>query len=73
MTTNTINFAKDGHHYIFRYRRDMQHETIDHIMGLAQSDEYNIDWLDAATMSFRIAQNAATGDSGIPVPSIKQK
>ena len=29
--------------------------------------------LDAATMSFRIAQNAATGDSGVPVPSIKQK
>jgi len=73
MTTRTMNFAKDGHHYIFRYRRDMQDELIDHITDLAASEEYNIDWLDAATMSFQIAQHAAIGDGDIPAPTIPQK
>jgi hypothetical protein len=73
MTTKTMKFAKAGQNYIFRYRNDMQDEMIDHIMGLAESSEYNVDWLDAATLSFQIAQHAAIGDSGQIVPSIEQK
>ncbi len=73
MTTRTMNFAKDGHNYIFRYRLDMQDELIDHISDLAASDEYNIDWLDAATLSFQVAQHAATGHDDVPAPSIHQK
>jgi len=73
MKTGTIKFTKGGHHYVFRYRRDMQDEMIDHIAALAADDEYNIDWLDAATMSFRIAQKAACGDSDVLTQSIKQK
>jgi hypothetical protein len=68
-----MKFAKDGQHYVFRYRHDMQDEMIDHFMGLAESDEYNIDWLDAATLSFQIAQHAAAGDNDVIAPSIPQK
>ena len=73
MTTKTVRFAKSGQNFIFRYRNDMQDEMIDHIMGLAESSEYNVDWLDAATLSFQIAQHAAIGDSGPAMPSIQQK
>ena len=68
MTTKTVKFAKNGHQYLFRYRHDMQDEMIDHIMDLAESDEYNVDWLDAATLSFQIAQHAAAGDGDIVAP-----
>ena len=73
MTTRTMRFAKNGQNYIFRYRNDMQDEMIDYIMGLAESDEYNVDWLDAATLSFQIAQLAATGDGDTVTQSIPQK
>ena len=73
MTTRTMRFAKNGQNYIFRYRNDMQDEMIDHIMGLAESDEYNVDWLDAATLSFQIAQHAATGDGDTVTPSVRHK
>lgn len=67
MTTKTMKFAKAGQSYIFRYRDDMQDEMIDHIMDMAESTQYNVDWLDAATLSFQIAQHAATG-GGDSVP-----
>ena len=73
MTTRTMRFAKNGQNYIFRYRNDMQDEMIDHIMGLAESDEYNVDWLDAATLSFQIAQHAAIGDGDTVIPSVPHK
>ncbi len=68
-----MKFAKGGQHYLFRYRNDMQDEMIDHIMGLAESGEYNVDWLDAATLSFQIAQLAATSDSDRAIPSVRQE
>jgi len=73
MTTKTMRFAKGGQNYIFRYRYDMQDEMIDHIMGLAESDKYNVDWLDAATLSFQISQHAAAGDGDTVAPSVPQK
>ena len=68
MTTKTLRFTKDGQCYLFRYRHDMQDEMIDHIMDLAESSKYNVDWLDAATLSFQIAQHAATGGGDTVAP-----
>jgi len=73
MTTRTLRFTKDGQYYIFRYRYDMQDEMIDHIMDMAESSEYNVDWLDAATLSFQIAQHAAAGDGDIVTPPASHK
>jgi len=69
MTAKTIRFAKDGHHYVFRYGPDMQDEMIDQIMTLAENRDYNLDWLDAATLSFQIAQYTAAGDGDILMTS----
>ena len=71
--TRTMRFAKNGQYYIFRYRNDMQDEMIDHIMDMAESGEYNVDWLDAATLSFQIAQHAAAGDGGTVTPPVPHK
>jgi len=46
----------------------MQDEMIDHIMDLAESGEYNVDWLDAATLSFQIARHTAAGDGDTVAP-----
>ena len=73
MTTKTMRFTKDGQHYIFRYRHDMQDEMIDHMMDMAESSAYNIDWLDAATLSFQIAQHAAAGDGDLFTPPVPHK
>jgi hypothetical protein len=61
MTTRTIAFAKTGHHYIFRYGPGMEEIVIDQIMSLAENHECDLDWLDAATLSFQIAWKAAAG------------
>ncbi len=61
MSVRTIRFAKSGHHYIFRYSPGMEDSTIDQIMKLADSRECDIDWLDAATLSFQIARHMAAG------------
>lgn len=73
MTTRTVRFNKRGQHYIFRYRNDMQDELISHITTLAESREHDLDWLDAATLSFQIAQQAATGDSDVVKPPVPHK
>ena len=73
MTTRTMRFAKDGQNYIFRYRSDAPDEIIDHIMTLAESSQYNIDWLDAATLSFQITQTAATTEANKTTSSVSQK
>ncbi|MBT3201795.1 MAG: hypothetical protein HN350_17985 [Phycisphaerales bacterium] len=73
MTTRTMKFEKDGHDYIFRYRSDAPDEIIDHLMTLAESSKYNIDWLDAATLSFQITQIAAVSQANKTTSSVSQK
>jgi len=51
----------------------MQDELISHITTLAESREHDLDWLDAATLSFQIAQQAATGDSDVVKPPVPHK
>jgi len=69
MKAKTIRFAKEGHHYIFRYGPGMQDELIDQVMNLAENPDCNIDWLDAATLSFQVAQYTAAGDGDILITS----
>jgi hypothetical protein len=51
--------AKSGHTYVFRYSPGCEDDIVDAIMGLAEDDQSPVDWLDAATLSFQITQNAA--------------
>ncbi len=60
MRMRNITFAKDGHTFVFRYAPGHEDEVVDEIMRLAEDEDCSLDWLDAATLSFQIAQSAAT-------------
>ncbi len=59
MRMRNLTFAKDGHTFVFRYAPGCEDDVVDEIMQLAEDDDCPLDWLDAATLSFQIAQHAA--------------
>ncbi len=59
MDIRTLTLAKDGHSYVFRYPAGHENKVIDHLMELAQADQTNFDWLDAATLCFQVTQTTA--------------
>ena len=61
MSTKLLTFVREGHTYIFRYSVGCENEIIDVLMQLADDDNNVLDWLDAATLSFRVTQYAAGG------------
>ncbi len=61
MTTQILSLDKDGHSYVFRYSPGSEDETVDEIMRLAGDANTNLDWMDAAKLSFQIAQQLAIG------------
>lgn len=65
MRMRNLTFAKDGHTFVFRYAPGYEDEVVDEIMQLAEDDDCTLDWLDAATLSFQIAQHAATKSSAL--------
>jgi len=58
-TTRTLSLVKAGHKYVFRYSAGCEDDVVDAIIALAEDDENPVDWLDAATLSFQVTQNAA--------------
>ena len=63
MQMRNLTFAKDGHTFVFRYAPGYEDEVVDEIMQLAEAEDCSLDWLDAATLSFQIAQHAAGATS----------
>jgi len=59
MQVRNLTFAKSGHTFVFRYAPGYEDEVVDEIMQLAEDEDCSLDWLDAATLSFQIAQHAA--------------
>ena len=59
MNTKTLSLVKDGHKYVFRYTAGSENHVVDEIIRLAEDSDSNLDWLDAATLSFQVARNAA--------------
>ncbi len=59
MIVKTLCFTKDDNTYLFRYRLGLEDAMVDEIMQMAESRDYSLDWLDAATLSFQIAQATA--------------
>jgi len=70
MTTRTLSLAKGGHKFIFRYASGAEDEIVDSIMRLAEDRGCDLDWLDAAALSFQVAQYAAAdpGEALLPAP-----
>ncbi len=61
MGPRVLSLAKDSHKYIFRYTPGCEQQVIDEIMRLADDPDTSLDWLDAATLGFQVAQQAAGG------------
>jgi len=54
-------FNKDDQTFLFRYAAGSEDAVIDAVMDCAEAKDCPLDWLDAATISFQIAQYAAGG------------
>ena len=60
MTTRTLSLTKDGQKHVFKYSPGCESDVVTHIMQLAGDKRSGLDWLDAATLSFQVAQAAAS-------------
>jgi hypothetical protein len=54
-----LTLVKPPHKYAFRYQGGGELEVIDQIMRLAEDDGCNLDWFDAAMLSFQVAHGVA--------------
>jgi len=59
MTPKTLTLVKGEHKYILRYASGNEDDVVEELMRLADDPRANLDWLDAATLSFQVAHSAA--------------
>ena len=59
MITRVLSLSKDGHEFVFRYCPGDEGEILDELMRLADDGGQGLDWVDAATLGFQVAQLAA--------------
>ena len=69
MAHKTLTLVKSGHKYVFRYSVGSENEIVDEIARLAKDPETDLDWLDAATLSFQVAQDAAVDSYRVMIPA----
>jgi len=69
MSHKTLTLVKSGHKYVFRYSPGNESEIVDEIARLAENPKANLDWLDAATLSFQVAQGAAVDSYRVMIPA----
>ena len=58
MTARTMTMVKGPHKYVFRYSSGSEKDIVEEIVRLADDPDCSLDWLDAATLGFQVAQNA---------------
>ncbi len=59
-TTRTLALATEGRRFVFRYGSGRENEVMDHIWRLAEQGRCGLDWVDAATLCFQAACQAAS-------------
>lgn len=59
METRTISLKKDGQTYIFRYTPGCEDKLVEQFEYLAEDDRSDLDWVDAAQLSFQLASEVA--------------
>ncbi len=59
MEARTLSLHKGGNTYVFRYAPGSESEIVDEIIRQAEDEQSELDWFDAATLSFQITQYAA--------------
>lgn len=56
--TRTIEFARDGHTFVFSYHEGQEAEVIASFVELADDPDSDFDWYDAAVLSFQMGKSA---------------
>lgn len=59
MSKRLLTFSKAGHSFLFQYPVGCEDEIVGRLMQLAEDPDCPMEWLDAATLSFQVAQYAA--------------
>ena len=59
MSRRTVRLTKGEHDYVFSYASGSEGQIVDEIMQLAADIGTDLDWSDAATLSFEVARHAA--------------
>ncbi len=59
MARRTLTLDKAGQTYAFRYSPGSESRIVDEIMRLAGDRTSDLDWVDAAILSFRVTRHAA--------------
>lgn len=60
MEKRTLCLEKAGHVYVFCYEPGCEDQMVDELIRLADLGRTDLDWLDAATLSFQVAHQAAS-------------
>ena len=55
---NTLQFARNGTTYVFRYADGGESQVVGELLRLADDEANGLDWLDAATLSFLVISGA---------------
>lgn len=55
---NTLQFATGGMTYLFRYAPGCEAHVVGELMRLADDEDHELDWLDAATLGFQVVRGA---------------
>ena len=55
---NTLQFARNGTTYVFRYAPGGERQVVAELLRLADEETTGLDWLDAATLSFQVVCGA---------------
>jgi hypothetical protein len=71
MGTRTLILAKGRRKYVFRYSVGCEKMVMDQLMQLADDKDAGFDWLDAATVSLKVAQDALADGSPV-LPAVQQ-
>lgn len=69
MNAKMLTLVKGGHKFVFRYPPGSENDIVDSIVELAEDPDSDLDWLDAATLSFQVAQGAAVDCQATMLPA----
>jgi hypothetical protein len=69
MTLHTLILDKGRRHYVFRYPPGSEGLITDRLWRLAEDERSELDWIDAATLTFQVLCRAAGAAAMQPEPA----
>lgn len=66
-----LTIQKEGEQFIFRYLPGNEEYLLDSFVDLANDQERNFDWFDAAVLSFQLSKNLVEEADKILCPELK--